>query len=151
MTNEVNALTIGERVLKAMTDQGEATDLWTANNLKDALGIDLKSAANKIATLHLDGQVFRHQMNGTQGRARYALDIPIEDRRQIKSASYTATKTGSGYKPKKRKGHQSTPKEIRMLFAELQRNLIQLEDAVMARIDEAFETEKNLDKLRNLL
>ncbi len=122
--------------------------LWTTHEIAEALDVQAKSVENAVYNAWMAGKVCRHKEKEA-GKVRYAAKISSADK--VLYEKRPTNNTNAAYKPKKRKGHQATGKEIRMLFAEMQRSLMRLEDAVMSKIDDAEETEKNMNKLRNLL
>jgi len=140
---------ISTKIINTMSTASKPTECWTIQEVADELGVENKQVANAIHRLWIEGKLQRHIQSGDGGLARYAMDIPAADRKNYVPRSESPP--AKGYIPKKRRGNTITAKEVRMMFAEVQRKLMQLEDVVMARIENAEETEKNLTKLRNLL
>lgn len=122
--------------------------LWTPQEVAEALEAASKAVDSAVYNAWMAGKICRHKEK-LNGRVRYAAEI--SDSNNLLFEARTINGANAGTKLKKRKGSYTTGKEIRMMFAEMQRLLMRLEDAVMSKVDNAEETEKNLNKLRNLL
>jgi len=147
MTYKTAKTGIQQRIVDLLRDN-DPKALWTVDDLKEVLDDKQKSIDNAVYIAWQSGKICRHKEREL-GKVRYAFKIADKDKLLFEERPTNGS--SSTTKPKKRKGYQVTAKEVRMLFAEMQRKLMQLEDSVMARIEEADETEKNLNKLRNLL
>ncbi len=122
--------------------------LWTIAEIAETLEFEEKQIANAVYNAWILGKICRHTIKDS-GKVRYAMKIADKDK--VIYEDRKPINPNANGKPKKRKGSHSTGKEIRMMFADAQRSLMRLEDAVMSKVEDAEETEKNITKLRNLL
>ncbi len=147
MTNKTAKIGMQQRIVDLLID-GDPKALWTIAEIAEELGAEEKQIANAVYNAWMLDKICRHSIKDA-GKIRYAMKIADKDKVMFEGRK--TINPNAGYKPKKRKGSQATAKETRMMFADVQRSLMRLEDAVMSKVDDAEETEKNLNKLRNLL
>lgn len=136
-----------QKVINLLTET-DPKALWTTQEIAEELDVETKKVENAVYNAWTLGKICRHAEKEA-GKVRYAAKITGANNLLYEQRPINVANANS--KPKKRKGSYATGKEIRMEFANLQRALMRLEDMVMSKVEDAEETEKNLNKLRNLL
>jgi hypothetical protein len=138
-----------QQVIINLLNETDPKALWQTDELANELGVKIKAAENAVYNAWTLGRICRHKEKSSEGKVRYAAKISDKDNLLFENRPVSGA--GTSNKQKKRKNIYATSKEVRMAFAEVQRSLMRLEDAVMDKIADAEEMDKNLTKLRNLL
>jgi len=134
--------TLQAQLIEKLQDDPKA--LWTRDDVMEYLGVEDRAAENALYNAWRTEKICRHVERCPKTNLyQYALTIT-----PAKSAPYEMVpRSPTG---KKKKGQLPTAKEVRTMFAQAQNQMAKLEDMVIAIVDEYEETEKLLNKIKNI-
>jgi len=137
-------------LIKLTTDN--PTTLYTYKDLIDLRGYNQKAAQNVMHNAYVAGIINRHKEKcPTTGLLRYGKDIDPEDR----DVYVRDKKISDGLKGKKKYKAKTkgvpTEKDVRSMFADIQNQLLKLEEVTVDIVRRGGELEKIKDKIEGLM
>lgn len=121
------------------------TKMYTYEDIMEEFEVEQQAAQNGVYNLYRVGKIMRHiDKDPDTNIHRYALKI-----NPAKADPYKAMERNSPT-GKKKKGQLPSAREMRTAFAQLQNSLANMEDMMIAVVEESEHMEKMLNKIKNI-